>query len=65
MTKSLLTMSLPNASSSSEFHTARFPFVSKFRGEIERNALYIFISRWTRLMGNRSGFNFNQGWYLP
>ena len=48
-----------------ELYAAKFPFVSELRGEIERNVLYVFTSRWARLVDNRRGFGFKQEWNLP
>jgi uncharacterized protein YhbP (UPF0306 family) len=46
-------------------YAAKFPFVSELRAVVERNALYVFIPHWVRLVDNRRGFGFKQEWTLP
>ncbi len=46
-------------------YATKFPFVSELKTVVERNALYVFIPRWARLVDNRRGFGFKQEWELP
>jgi hypothetical protein len=48
-----------------ELYAAKFPFVSELKAAVERNALYVFIPHWARLVDNRRGFGFKQEWDLP
>jgi len=46
-------------------YAARFPFVDELKAAVSRNALYVFIPHWVRLVDNRRGFGFKQEWTLP
>jgi len=46
-------------------YTTKFPFVLELREAVGRNALYIFQTRWIRLVDNRQGFGYKQEWTLP
>ncbi|HSF81225.1 MAG TPA: pyridoxamine 5'-phosphate oxidase family protein [Anaerolineales bacterium] len=43
-------------------YTAKFPFVKTLRAIVARNALYVFVPHWIRLVDNRRGFGFKQEW---
>lgn len=43
-------------------YRTRFPFVAALGEEVARNALYVFIPDWIRLVDNRRGFGFKQEW---
>jgi uncharacterized protein YhbP (UPF0306 family) len=45
-------------------YQAKFPFVSALKPLLSRNALYIFLPTWVRLVDNRRGFGFKQEWTL-
>ena len=46
-------------------YAAKFPFVHELKEAVGRNALYVFIQHWARLVDNRRGFGFKQEWELP
>jgi uncharacterized protein YhbP (UPF0306 family) len=48
-----------------ELYAAKFPFVSELKEAVARNALYVFETRWARLVDNRRGFGFKEEWTLP
>src|SRR5512135_3071871 len=39
-----------------ERYTAKFPFVRSLKAIVARNALYVFIPDWVRMVDNRRGF---------
>jgi uncharacterized protein YhbP (UPF0306 family) len=45
-------------------YQARFPFVAALKPLLRRNALYVFLPAWVRLVDNRRGFGFKQEWTL-
>jgi uncharacterized protein YhbP (UPF0306 family) len=48
-----------------ELYATKFPFVSELKEAVARNALYVFETRWARLVDNRQGFGFKEEWTLP
>lgn len=47
-----------------EIYTAKFPFVAGLKAIVSRNALFVFIPKWIRLVDNRRRFGHKEEFHL-